>query len=164
MRKLKAEPFGGTVHITDSEQIAELLTIRFADGFNVLWISGPTPYPYLVLGLAPVGAALHYFPEEDHPGWFSVGTGGAEGSVEFRTNTPQEPIEISAHSVVSVSLATKAVSDLRYESRPRIQRAEPYEARGSRTALGAGEGEAPSLDSTSLLAVNPRYERRPSRS
>jgi hypothetical protein len=111
MRKLKAEHFGGTVHIGDTEQIAELLTIRFADGFNELWISGPTPYPYLVVALAPAGAALHYFPEEDNPGWFSVGTGEAEGSVEFRTNTPQEPIEISAHAIVSVSLATKAVAE-----------------------------------------------------
>ena len=111
IRKLKAEHFGGTVFIGDTEQLAELLSIRFADGFIELWISGPTPYPHLVVALARAGAALHYFPEEGHPGWLSVGAEEAEGSVEFRTNTPQEPVEISAHAVVSVSLATRGIAE-----------------------------------------------------
>ena len=111
MRKLRAEHFGGTAHIDAPEQLAELFTIRFAGEFNEFWISAATQYPHLVLAVGPAGAAIHYFPEEDHPGWLSVGASEAEGSVEFRTNTPQEPIEISASAVVPLPLATKAVAE-----------------------------------------------------
>lgn len=109
MRTLKAEHFFGASVVHTKNEVRRLLANRRTGGFDEIWLTGPTNFPNLVVAIGPPGAALHYFPEDGHPGWQSVGTPDAPGSVEFRTNTPEEKNEIAASAVVSTDMAARAM-------------------------------------------------------
>lgn len=103
------EHFGGRVELEGEAEISEVLALRYGEGFNEFWISGAAQFPNVSLVVGTRGAALHYFPEEGHPGFRSVGNDSKTGSAAFRTNTPEEYLMVSASSVVPTPHAVAAV-------------------------------------------------------
>ena len=116
---LLLEHFGGQVEVRDSAELEAVLQLRYGDGFNEFWVSGALRFPYIVIAVGPEGAALHFFPADEHPGFRSVGDRSKSGSAWFRTNTPQEKLAIAASSIISFELASAvACQFMRSHARP----------------------------------------------
>jgi immunity protein Imm1 of predicted polymorphic toxin system len=119
---MNIEHFGGTADVADSASLDEVLAARFGDQHDVneFWISGEQRYPLLSVQVCGELSCLHYFPEEDHPGFISVGQGGgAGGTAVFCTNTPTEEIEVEASAVVPFEQARQATHEfMRSGSQP----------------------------------------------
>lgn len=83
---MKIEHFGGWEDVTDEASLDRVLAKRY-------WLSAAIGYPTLSILVRDGMAALHYFPQEDHPGFLSRGSAHPQdpgGSAIFYTNTPQE--------------------------------------------------------------------------
>lgn len=108
---MKIEHFGGSVTVGDDAVLDEILAARYGDGGNEFWLSWSERYPLLSIMVRGAVACLHYFPNQYHPGFISVGVGQARGAVTFFTNTPTEEIEVAGDSVVPFRLAEKAAHE-----------------------------------------------------
>lgn len=101
---MKVEHFGGRVELSADDAVDSVLEQRFGGRWNEYWVSGDEKYPALAILVAGDTACVHYFPEDGHPGFISVSkNNNAQGTVEFRTNTIQEKIEVPKSAVVPLS-------------------------------------------------------------
>ena len=108
---MQAEHFGGRDILSNRDDVSRILSLRFAGHFNEIWLSRDAAYPCMSILIRDRVACVHYFPSAGHPGF--AAQRGAEaatsaGSLEFRTNTPHEPIEVDGGLVVSMERATEA--------------------------------------------------------
>ena len=91
---------------------------KYGDGVNEFWITNNTQEnPCLVVLVNKEMANLTYFPDEESLGFQSVGrqTGQTNEYCIFYTNTPEEEIEISRDSIISVDKAFEAAKKFFYK-------------------------------------------------
>ena len=111
---MKVSHFGGTQHCDTLEKLDFVLNSRFGDGVNEFWISGETETPCLTMLVNNSYASLTYFPDDEHPGYQSVGKDCDLDLCEitvFFTNSPQEELEINNDAVIPLSLAITAAKE-----------------------------------------------------
>jgi hypothetical protein len=102
-------------HVTDPRQIEDVLRKRYPNGTNSFWLShGSKEYPVINLSVNGDVAYLHYFPNEDHAGFASVG--GLEslrpgGMSPFFLVSPTEQDKIRNEYVVSFHDALKVARE-----------------------------------------------------
>ncbi len=66
-------------------------------------------------------ACVHYFPEEEHPGFISVGRAAADGIITFFAQSPSTPEEVVSRYVVEVEKARAAAEQfLETRRRPEV--------------------------------------------
>ncbi len=118
---MRVEHFGGDAVVDSEDRLAEILEVRFEPGVNEFWLSGTEDGPCLSILIRDDYASLHYFASRGDAGAVcqSDGSAGpAAGAVSFRTNSPEEEIEVSAKLVVGVNTAKKAALEF-FRSRHR---------------------------------------------
>jgi len=120
---MKIEHFGGAREIADGAALDGVLAARYGDDANEYWLYGAASYPCLAICVRGSSAYLHFFPEENHPGFASLGEGTAEGISRFFSNAPTETIEVPANAVVPFEAARTAAQEFfRSGSLPRSLR------------------------------------------
>lgn len=74
---------------------------------NEIWMYGKKPYPALSIITNRKKAVVHYFPNEEHPGYISRNKElfGKNDTEIFLTNGNQEKIEIYAENAVNIAWA-----------------------------------------------------------
>lgn len=108
---MKIEHFGGLLEVETVAALDKVLDLRYGNRANEYLICGKDRYPLLCVQVRGAVACLHFFPEEGHPGFLSVGEGAAAGLETFYTNTPTEEIEVAADAVVSFDQAREAARE-----------------------------------------------------
>ena len=111
---LVVEHFGGTVECKTIGELEKILEIRYGTGVNEYWIYGKEKNPCLAVLVNNKYATLTYFPEEEHPGYQSVGKDTDLDFDEytiFYVNTPTEEMEVHNFSVISFSKALEATKE-----------------------------------------------------
>lgn len=108
MRTINVEHFGGSVEVTDPTALDEVLRTRFANDANEYWLCGDERYPVLAINVRGSSAMIHFFPEDGHAGFGSIGDESAAGVETFYTNTATEELEIWARAVVDFEQARLA--------------------------------------------------------
>jgi hypothetical protein len=107
--------FGGTHDVNSDAQIEALLVTRYEQGLNEFWLyRGSQTDPALLIQANGALARVHYFPEEDHPGFQSMGPAPglpANGRTMFASNTPTETFSRPNDTVVAFSLALAAAKE-----------------------------------------------------
>ncbi len=110
MTPLFVDSFAGQERVVDLAALHELLETRF-EGANHFWLSGEERFPTLAVAVANEVASVHYFPEEGHPGFISLGDQTLTGDVVFLTGLPSETIEVGKRYTLSWELARRAVEE-----------------------------------------------------
>ena len=115
---MKIKHFGGTEYANNISEFSEIFLKSYGDVVNVFWITNDTQdNPCLVILVNKEMANLTYFPDEESLGFQSVGrqTGQTNEYCIFYTNTPEEEIEISRDSIISVNKACEAAKKFFYK-------------------------------------------------
>ncbi len=115
---MKIKHFSGTEYANNISEFSEILQKRYGDDVNEFWITNDTQdNPCLVILVNKEMANLTYFPDEESLGFQSVGrqTGQTNEYCIFYTNTPEEEIEISRDSIISVNKAFEAAKKFFYK-------------------------------------------------
>jgi len=110
---LTVEHFGGKTEVSEARELEEVLKIRRFEGINEFVIFAKEEYPYMTFSVNGERACLHFFPEEGHPGFVSVGGGFAESGEEMTDFylSPMEVVEIGSEFVVDIDTAYAAVKE-----------------------------------------------------
>lgn len=108
---MKIEHFGGTAFVDNASELERVLEVRYGPNANEFFLSDTERYP--LLGILVIGdiAAIHYFPAEGHPGFLSVGDESNVGTVVFRTNTPDEELELAAACAIPIAQASQCAKE-----------------------------------------------------
>lgn len=111
--------FGGKKICNNIKDIEQELQFRTQKGVNefILYYEEES-FPYLVILANKDSAYLHYFKEEDDPGFRSIGNENEKGESIFYTNTDKEEVVIENMSIVNFSLAVMAAKEF-YETKER---------------------------------------------
>lgn len=115
---MKIKHFGGIEYANNISEFSEILQKKYGDGVNEFWITNNTQEnPCLVVLVNKEMANLTYFPDEESLGFQSVGrqTSQTNEYCIFYTNTPEEEIEISRDSIISVNKAFEAAKKFFYK-------------------------------------------------
>ena len=115
---MKIKHFGGIEYANNISAFSEILQKKYGDGVNEFWITNNTQEnPCLVVLVNKEMANLTYFPDEESLGFQSVGrqTGQTNEYCIFYTSTPEEEIEISRDSIISVNKAFEAAKKFFYK-------------------------------------------------
>jgi hypothetical protein len=71
---MEVEDLSGTHRVHSIAQLEQLLGVRFKDEENEFWLrAGKSDHPALSIMVKGDLAAVHYFPEEGHAGYVSIG-------------------------------------------------------------------------------------------
>jgi hypothetical protein len=107
--------FAGRHNVTSDAQIEALLATRYGQALNEFWLRhGTQIYPALVIQANGALACVHYFPEEDHPGFQSMGPPPGlppEGRTLLASNPPTETFSMANDTIVAFSLALAAAKE-----------------------------------------------------
>lgn len=106
------EHFEGKNECNSLENIDDILTRRTHKGVNEFIINGEQKFPYMVVLVNDYYAYLHFYKEDDDPGFRSIGADTdleKDGDSIFYTNTDNEEVTIENISVVPFSNALMAV-------------------------------------------------------
>lgn len=106
------EHFEGKNECNSLENIDDILTRRTHKGVNEFIINGKQKFPYMVVLVNDNYAYLHFYKEDDDPGFRSIGGDTdleKDGDSIFYTNTDNEEVTIENVSVVPFSNALMAV-------------------------------------------------------
>jgi len=104
---MKIEDFESVVDVDNDEDIEAALAKRYGADANEFWLTNENKkFPALAIMAKNALASLHYFPEEDHPGFISVGTNATSGFSIFFINGAEEQ-EVPNDSIVPFSTALK---------------------------------------------------------
>lgn len=89
-----------------ANELREILNNKL-NMYNEIWMYDKKPYPALSIMTNGKKAVVHYFPNEEHPGYISINQESFENNdIEiFLTNGNQEKIEICAENAVNVAWA-----------------------------------------------------------
>ena len=102
-------------NVTSPADIEAVLRKRYGTGRNAFWLShGDELFPAINIMVKGDLAHVHYFPEERHPGFASVGRLPGLKSDEdtvFYMSSSSEPVEIMNDAVVSFSDALKVAQE-----------------------------------------------------
>lgn len=113
------EHFEGKTECNSLDNIDDILTRRTYKGVNEFIIHGEQEFPYMVVLVNNNYAYLHFYKEEDDPGFRSIGGDTdleKDGDSIFYTNTDNEEVSIENVSVVPFSNALMAVKQF-FETR-----------------------------------------------
>jgi hypothetical protein len=112
---MRIQDFERVYDANASDEIDSAMAKRYGSGVNAFWLShGSSKYPSILILVNGDLASLHYFPEEGHPGFRSVGTvQGLEpgGTTAFFMNNVKEEQPILNDSIVPLSTALKAAKE-----------------------------------------------------
>ncbi len=112
---MRIEDFESVLEVSGQDAIDSALVRRHGSGVNAFWLShGDTKYPALLILVNQELASLHYFPEERHPGFRSVGTlEGLKpgGTTTFFLNSVSEEQPMLNDSIVPFSAALSAARE-----------------------------------------------------
>jgi len=106
------EHFEGKNECNNIDDIEEILTQRTDKGVNEFIIQGEQEFPYMVVLANHDYAYLHYYREDDAPGFRSIGGNinlEKEKDIIFYTNTDKEEVSIETISILSFPNAVRAV-------------------------------------------------------
>lgn len=106
------EHFKGCMTCKAYTDVEAVLAQHTAQGTNEFIIRGEEPFPYMVVLKNNNYAYVHYYNEEDHPGFRSIGNEydlDSSGDHVFYTNTDQEVVWIENVSIVPFTIAELAV-------------------------------------------------------
>ena len=115
---MRIKHFGGTEYANNISEFSEILQKRYGNDVNEFWITNDTQdNPCLVILVNKEMANITYFPDGESLGFQSVGcqTGQTNEYCIFYTNTPEEGIEISRDSIISVNKAFEAAKKFFYK-------------------------------------------------
>jgi Immunity protein Imm1 len=99
-------------NVTSPQDIEAALRRRHSPDRNSFWLShGAELYPVINIMMRGDLAYLTYIPNEDHPGFTSVGISDARGDTTFFHNDSNEETEIANYSVVPFSDALNAAQE-----------------------------------------------------
>lgn len=112
------EHFGDKKICNNFQDIEQELQFRTQKGVNEFIIYEEESFPCLVILVNADTAYLHYYEEEDDPGFRSIGNENEKGKSIFYTNTDKEEVVIENMSIVSFSLAVMAAKEF-YETKER---------------------------------------------
>lgn len=113
------EHFEGKNECNSLDNIDDILTRRTHKGVNEFIIHGEQEFPYMVVLVNNNYAYLHFYKEDDDPGFRSIGGDTdleKDGDSIFYTNTDNEEVSIENVSVVPFSNALMAVKQF-FETR-----------------------------------------------
>jgi hypothetical protein len=113
------EHFEGKDECNSLDNIDNILTRRTHKGVNEFIIHGEQEFPYMVVLVNNNYAYLHFYKEDDDPGFRSIGGDTDlenDGDSIFYTNTDNEEVSIENVSVVPFSNALMAVKQF-FETR-----------------------------------------------
>ncbi|WP_277408695.1 Imm1 family immunity protein [Lacrimispora xylanisolvens] len=113
------EHFEGKNECNSLDNIEDILTQRTHKGVNEFIIHGEQEFPYMVVLVNNNYAYLHFYKEDDDPGFRSIGGDTDlenDGDSIFYTNTDNEEVSIENVSVVPFSNALTAVKQF-FETR-----------------------------------------------
>jgi len=114
---MRIEGFGGACEASDSSELEDILSRRAANGSNAFWIyCDEKNYPAISILVTGLLSSLHYFPEEGHPGFVSVGKPSdlgldAYGTTKFYLSATGEEQEVANESIVLFSDAVRAAKE-----------------------------------------------------
>lgn len=107
MRTMNIDHFGGSVEVSEPTELDNVLRLRFDNSSNEFWLCGDEKYPTLAINVRGSAAIVHFFEEDGHVVFISIGDDGAVGDETFYTNGTEE-MEISAIHVVEFEQARQA--------------------------------------------------------
>lgn len=91
------------------EQLEALLAVRHGGG-NEFWISAETKsFPLLAVNVQGHDAVVHFFPDEAHPGFQSVGDKGDKGTTSFPGGTGDK-VDVPDEAVIPLKIAMAAAT------------------------------------------------------
>jgi hypothetical protein len=112
---MRIEDHNSVCHTTDPPKIDEALGRRFDNGINAFWLShGDQKFPAINLLVRGNLAYLHYFPNEDHAGFASVGelkNLKAGGETKFLLENFVDSVQIVNEYIVLFADALKAAQE-----------------------------------------------------
>lgn len=112
---MKFEHFSGTDFCYNVESIAQVMKKQNDKGFNEFWISTETPFPFMAVLTNQSFAYVHFFDEEDSPGFSALSDADPEFDTDqvpvFYTNNCSEIIEVEAGCVLNIDKAIKIVQE-----------------------------------------------------
>jgi Immunity protein Imm1 len=99
----------------DENDVDSILLKRCGQGVNAFWIyHEPRKKPLLLILVNNTLANLHYFPDEKHPGFYSIGKMSslpADGNTTFFMNNPTEREEVPNDAIVPFADALAAAKE-----------------------------------------------------
>jgi hypothetical protein len=112
---MRIQDYDSVCDVTSPADIAAALSKCHGAGRNAFWLShGTELFPAVNIMVNEDLAHVHYFPEERHPGFASVGKLPGlrrDGDTVFFMNSSDEPVEIMNAAVVPFSDALKAAQE-----------------------------------------------------
>jgi hypothetical protein len=112
---MKIEDFDSVQDLSTPLEIETALGKRHDSGLNSFWLShGAERFPAINIMINGDLAYVHYFPEERHPGYASVGGPPnltREGITNFFPHPSDEPFDIRNDAVVPFSKALKVAQE-----------------------------------------------------
>jgi Immunity protein Imm1 len=100
---------------SSSVDVERILLKRYDKGVNSFWIyHQPREKPLLLILVNNQLANLHYFPDEEHPGYASIGNVSslpARGNTVFFMNSPKEEEEVPNDAIVPFAAALAAAKE-----------------------------------------------------
>jgi hypothetical protein len=100
---------------SNENDVERILLKRHGEGVNAFWIyHEPREKPLLLVLVNNKIANLHYFPDDDHPGFHSVGNIPSlpvHGSTAFFMNGPKEREEVPNDAIVPFADAMAAAKE-----------------------------------------------------
>ncbi len=114
---MDVEWFGGSAHVTSSDELSAVLSRRNEHGNNELWLFCAQEYPRMSVFVRGDVACVHYFPSEGHPGFVVLGEGQVpddlceDGSAVFYVGDGREKVWVTPDFVVPFAAALAAAQD-----------------------------------------------------
>jgi hypothetical protein len=112
---MKIEDYHTVYHTTKLSDIEVALRKRYRAGRNSFWLfHGGNKFPAINIMVIGNLAYIHYFPEERHPGFASVGTlpGLRSGEeTDFFLSSSDEPLGVMNEAVVQFSDALQVARE-----------------------------------------------------
>jgi hypothetical protein len=118
---MRIQDYDSVCNVTSPADIEAALRKRYGAGCNAFSLSdGDELFPAINIMVKGDLARVHYFPEERHPGFASVGRLPGLRSDEdtvFCMSSSSEPVEIMNDAVVSFSDALKVAQEFAFSSK-----------------------------------------------
>jgi hypothetical protein len=112
---MKIEDFGGAHDANSASELEKILQKRYGSGANGFWLSHDNERsPAISLLVKGDLACLHYFPDELHPGFLSVGAIEEltpSETTTFFLDTPDQEQELPNSAVIRFSKAVEVAKD-----------------------------------------------------
>ncbi len=104
-----------TFDATNNSDVERILLKRYGQGVNAFWLHHePQETPSLLILVNNKLANLNYFPNEDHPGYYSIARvplAPADGTTVFFMNSPDEEEHVYNGAIVPFADALVAAKE-----------------------------------------------------